>query len=247
MNQLEKRFYDRKEIAQITGVKLADDKHFKRNVESVLTKWGYGYDWMRNGVAITHVPDLPEERLQEILIRQFQVDIQVDMYSFACFVTAFNDVPGFDSMPWKVREEEFREFSGRFYTSRTLSHWCKKLIEQGIMCKGSEGSYWKTYEDARGLKKRELVTEEEAQAYFRERYALIEDITWQIMKGSRKLSYDEARSEAWKNVVNFLWDRDHCCYYSCKTFHFTAWNLNGSLADVYELTRYISGKEDRYE
>ena len=115
------------------------------------------------------------------------------------------------------------------------------------MCKGCEGSYWKTYVDKAGFKRRELVTEEEAQAYFKERSELIEEITWQIMKGSRKLSYDAARSEAWKNVINFLWDRDHCCYYCCKTFHFKAWNLNGSLAEVYELTRYISGKEERFE
>ena len=224
-----------------------DVKHFKRNVESVLSKWGYGYDWMRYGVTITYVPTKPEERLKEILIRQFHVDIQVDMYSFACFVTAFNDVEGFDSMPWKVREDEFRKFSGKFYTSRTLSRWCRRLVEQGIMCKGSTGSFWKTFIDEKGQKKRELVTEEEAQAFFKERSKMIEELTWQIMKSSRKLSYDAARSEAWKFAVNSLWDREHCCYYSCKTFHFTAWNLNGSLAEVYELTRYISGKEQIFE
>ena len=78
MQQLEARFYTRSEIADITKAKLSDSKHFKRNAENTLTKWGYGYEWTKYGATITHIPTTPEERLQEILIRQFHVDIQVD-------------------------------------------------------------------------------------------------------------------------------------------------------------------------
>ena len=244
MQQLEQRFYDRNEIAVVTGANLSDDKHFKRNVESALSKWGYGSDWLRNGVIITHVPTTKEERLREILIRQFHVDIQVDMYSFACFVTAFSDVPGFLCMPWKVREEEYHKYSGRFVTSRTLSNWCRKLIEQGIMCKGSEGSYWKTYIDDNGIKKRVMVEQKEALEYFNRRSELLEELTWQLLKQNKIMSYDDARRVAWQNVYPYMWEEFHCCYYSCKTFHFTAWTEQGNLAEVYELTREISRKED---
>ena len=76
-------------------------------------KWGYGYDWTRGGATITYVPNTPQEKLKEILIRRFRLNIQVDMYAFACFITAFTDVPGFDCMPWKVREEEYQKYCGR--------------------------------------------------------------------------------------------------------------------------------------
>ena len=171
MKQLEQRFYERNEIAELTSVDPEDSKHFKRNVESVLSKWGYGYDWLRSGVTITSIPDTKEAQLQEILIRQFHVDIQVDMYAFACFVTAFNDVPDFACMPWKVRETEYKKYSGKFYSGRTLSSWCRKLIEQGIMVRGSIGSYWKTYIDEESQQKMRMpVDQVEAEQYFQEKY-----------------------------------------------------------------------------
>lgn len=244
MDQLEQRFYERSKIADITSVNPEDSKHFKRNVENTLTKWGYGFEWLRGGATITHVPTLPEERLKEILIRQFHVDIQVDMYAFACFVTAFTDVDGFSCMPWKVREKEYQKYSGKFYSGRTLSSWCKKLIEQQIMTKGSIGSYWKTYTNDDKEKIRETVSFEEAHDYFKRRSELVDSLTIDIVRANKKISYDEARREAWQDVYRILWDEFKCCYYSCKTFHFTAWNVQGDLAEVYELTRQISRKED---
>ena len=73
MTQLEARFYPRSEIAEITGRDPADSKHFKRNIENTLSKWGYGFDYMREGVTITHIPSTPEERLKEILVREYSV------------------------------------------------------------------------------------------------------------------------------------------------------------------------------
>ncbi len=138
------RFYDRKEIAKITG-KSTSAKNFKRDVETILTNWSYGHEWIPyKGVTITYVPTTPEERLQEILIRQFQIDIQVDVYAFACFVTAFTDIEGFDRMPWKTREALFREYLGRQVDERTLRHWMSNLIKQSIVSKGEDGCYWKT-------------------------------------------------------------------------------------------------------
>ena len=263
MIQIETRFYSRSEIAEIIsdylnekhgkGKKnaertvesiLNDKKHFKRNTSKILSKWGYGFDWMPHGIMITHVPETKEARLQEILLRKFHVDIQVDMYAFACFVTTFTDVPGFSAMPWKVREIEYEKYSGVFYTSRTLSSWCRKLIEREIITKEETGTYWKTSVE-NGNKVREIISEEEAQNYFTRRSELLEQLTLDALKENPSFTYDKARSEAWKNVYSELWGEfGHCCYF-CKTFHFLKWNAQGWLAEVFELTREISGKEEK--
>ncbi len=221
---MEKRLYSREELAHLTGARLSDEKHFKRNVENALIKWGYGYDWLRGGAVITHVPSTPKERLKEMLIRQFHIDIQVDMYAFACFVTAFTDVPGFDCMPWKVREAEYEKYSGRYYSSRTLSSWARKLIEQDIMYKGAIGSFWKTSVKPNGEKVRTSVTYEEVKEYFDRRSELIEKYTIQILENDVEKTYEAARRTAWQIAFEILWDQYQCCYYSCKTFQFSAWN-----------------------
>lgn len=241
MKQLEARFYTRAEIAQITGTRLEDTKHFKRNTENILIKWGYGYDWICGSARITHVPETPEERLQEILVRQFQVDIQVDMYSFACFITAFTDIPGFKCMPWAVREFEYHKYSGKYFNERTLRNWCKQLIERDIISKGSTGSYWKT-EIINYEKIRTPVTQEEAQGYFKRRSEMLHKYIEEHIHTGK--DYETAYKAAWKDVYATLWAEYNCCYYSCKTFTFAAWNEQGALAEVYELTREISMKED---
>ena len=249
MEQLEKRFYNLDELSEITTVNRKAN-NFKRDVENALAKWGYGYEWINHrGATITHIPTAPEERLREILVRQFHVDIKVDMYSFACFVTAFSDIPSFDSMPWKEREHYFREYLGRQVDERTLRSWAKKLIEQEIVVKGTSGSYWKT-EIIDNYKIRSTVSKEEVDAYNKRRTELldelpIDELALAIMKKDKELTYKQAICSAWDYIYSRLWDEFQCCYYSCKTFHFTAWNKQGDLAEVYELTREISGKEER--
>ena len=241
---MEKRFYSKKELAEITGAHLEDAKHFPRNVKDALKKWGYSYEWVRGfGAIITHVPTEAEECLREILIRQFHVDIQVDMYAFSCFVTAFSDIAGFDSMPWAEREKEYFNYSGIFVEQKTLSNWSRNLFEHGILMKGEAGSYWRTdiYKD--GSKSRTLVTKEEAQEYLNRRSELIA----QNLRGLRmviNMTPKEKNKQAWSAAYKTLWKEYNCCYYSCKTFSFTAFVEQGPLAEVYELTREISGKEE---
>lgn len=246
MEQLKKTFYSTSELAELTGAKEADKKHFKRNVESILTKWGYGSDWVNgHGTRIIHVPEMPEERLQEILIRQFHVDIQTEMYYFACFVTAFTDIPNFDSMPWAIREKEYEKYSGKFITSRTLSKWCRQLIEHEIISKGESGTYWKTTITTEHEKVREIISEAEAQEYFRRRSELVEKCAFELLKKTPSLSLEQAQRKSWKSVYQNLWGEFKCCCYFCKSFRFFAWNTQGWLAEVFELTREISGKEER--
>ena len=149
-------------------------------------------------------------------------------------------------MPWAVRETEFEKYSGVFYPRRTLSAWSRKLFEQGIMTKGNIGSYWKTLVNSKDEKTRESVTFEEAREYFDRRSELLEETTLRLIHEDHTLSYAAARSAAWDDVYRSLWLEYHCCYFSCKTFHFSAWNEQGCLAEVYELTREISRKEDAH-
>ena len=105
MEQLELRFYTRQQIAEILSVNLQDSNHFKRNVESTLSKWGYAYQYSTPGVTIKSKPETAEERLKEILIRVLKLDVQINPYDFACFLTAFSDIDGFANMPWDKRAE----------------------------------------------------------------------------------------------------------------------------------------------
>ena len=62
MEQLEERFYNFDELAEVTGINR-QSKNFKRDVENILDKWAYRYKWEpRQGAFITHIPTTPEER-----------------------------------------------------------------------------------------------------------------------------------------------------------------------------------------
>ena len=144
MQQLECRFYPRQEIAEALSVNPKDSKHFAERVKATLEKWGYEYDYSRNGVAITEKPELPEEKLKEILIRKLNLDVQIDPYAFACFLCAFTDIGSFDSMPWEERAIQMQLKYGVDVTDRTLRSWCKRLIGNDIIQKCGRETFWKT-------------------------------------------------------------------------------------------------------
>ncbi len=74
MEQLELRSYPRAEIAKVLSVNIRDSRHFKRNIENTLSKWGYGFRYETAAVEILSKPETPEERLAEILYRGFGFD-----------------------------------------------------------------------------------------------------------------------------------------------------------------------------
>ena len=82
---LEKRVYSRQEMAELFGLNLADNGHFKRNLERKLQNLGYGYEYSTANVEITHIPTTDVERLKMILIVVFGLDVQTDPYAFSCF------------------------------------------------------------------------------------------------------------------------------------------------------------------
>lgn len=220
-----------------------DSSHFKRNVESTLSKWGYGYQYSTSGVIITHIPESSEELLHEILIRVLKLDIQVNPYDFSCFLTAFSDIDDFANMPWEKRAKTLTEVYDVNVSSRTLRNWCAKLIHLNLIQKNGEKVFWKT-EYSNGVKQQTIVQENEQEQmrdYFRRRSELINK-EYQSALNDR-LSPKEAKQEAWKRAYRQLWCEFNCCYYSCREFQFNAFsNLDKkTMLDILELTRELAG------
>ena len=237
------RFYSRKELAEILSVNINDSKHFADNVKAKLKKWGYGFEYVRaKGAVITSIPTTVEERLAEIMIRQYDLDVQISPYAFSCFVTAFSDIEGFDSMPWGERAKAYYFYSGIMVDERTLRNWCSRLMRQGAVSKADEVTYWKT-EFIHGIKVRSQVQREETLAYYARRSEIVQEEMEQNL--SLGMSKKEAAKDAWAQAYGILWNELHCCYYSCRTFMFSAFSHDEQLLEVYELTRLISGKEER--
>lgn len=74
MDRLEIGIYSKQFVAGIVGVELTDS-HFSRKVQTTLTKWGYSYKYSRKQIEITAIPTTPEEKLNEMLIRQLNIDV----------------------------------------------------------------------------------------------------------------------------------------------------------------------------
>lgn len=240
MQQLEIKFYSREEIAQKLSVSLQDTHHFKRNVENRLRKWGYGYIYSTKGVWITRAPETPEERLSEILIRVFSLDVQVNVRAFAQFLDAFISIDGFSSMPWGKREEVLRQIYGTSPCEKTLRNWCSKLIAMGCIHRSEHRTYWKT-SICEGHKERIAVAEDdpERMEYFADRRRILQEETEKAL--SYGLPQKEVANRAWKNTIEILWVKYGCCFYSCKFFDLNACELTegGYLYEVFELTEEI--------
>lgn len=248
MEQLEARFYNLDELAKLTGANRKS-KNFKRDVENTLNKWAYKHEWVYGkGTVITHIPTTPEEILQEILVRQFHVDIQVKMYQLACFISAFKEIDGFSSMPWIERASVLKKYYDVEVTDRTLRSWCSTLLNEDLISKNPDGTYWKTeYKDNEKIQT--PIPEEEyerCKEYFKKRSELrkcVEESTLNILHINPDLTYREACKEAWKQIYSTLWSEFGCCYYSCKDFHFKSWIENGELKEVIALAKEIAEKE----
>ncbi len=153
MKQLECRFYSRTEIAEVLSVNIKGN-NFVRGVENKLSKWGYKFHYInRQGVEILSKPETPKERLKELLIRCFGIDVQINAVHFAYFIDALDSYEEFRSMPWEERVIFLQNHYGFFSVDkRTLSHWCKQLIERNVIEKDNLNvSYWCTFYEA-GLK-----------------------------------------------------------------------------------------------
>ena len=241
MKQLELRNYPRAEIAEALSLKLKDSSHFKRNVESKLLKWGYGFHYSTAAVEIISKPEKPEEQLSEILYRGYGIDVQVNSIQFACFISAFTDIEDFSSSPWVKREELFYKYYGYFVSERTMRNWCSQLINRGVIVRAEGYTAWRTYFE-NGRKIREPIEEidkVEMQNYYERRSALFKDNY--ITELERGKPQKEARAEAWRTTYKDLWAEFQCCFYYCKYFVLSGFSYNDvDVWEIYELSREIA-------
>ena len=247
MQQLELREYPRAEIAEVLSLNLKDSKHFKRNGENKLKKWGYTYKWEeKQNPIILSKPETPAARLNEIVIRSFGMDKQVDAVLFACFLTAFSDIEGFATMPWEKREDEYYEQYGISVDDKTLRNWSSQLIKRNILSVGGESAAWKTtIKNNKKFRKRLLPGEpnklldyyERRRKIFAEEYAA--SLVGISFRGEPPAA---ARKEAWKETYKRLWQEYGCCYYYCKCFTLSAFSeeYGADLCEVYELAQELA-------
>ena len=163
------------------------------------------------------------------MIKDYGLDVRVDIKAFACFLLAFSEVEGFEAMPWAERENWLKEAYGVEVSERTLRKWCNKLIETDTLTKSDAAkAYWRTSK-INGKTIRELVSgddemEAEMKQYWDCRRQLLEEHNW-------------------KETNEILWNTFGCCYYSCKFFGLSAFDTVGGVQEIYELINIIINQE----
>lgn len=239
MRQLELRTYTPEEMCEITSVRYEDSRHRKERMEKILTDWGYEFEFPpKRNITITKKPESSEAKLKEILLRRLKLSTQIVPLHFACFIFAFDDIEGFASMPWEERARELYNHYGVSECDRTLRNWCRKLLDKELIAKVSDRTYWKT-EIMNGRKTRTPIQQgdEEMSAYFSRRSALISH--YQTEGEKAKIPAKELKNFAFSLAIKALWEEYHCCYYTCKTFLFSAWEDDEEpfFQEVVELTQ----------
>ena len=247
MQQLELREYTRAEIAEVLSLNLKDSKHFKRNGEDKLKKWGYTYKWEeRENPIILSKPETPAARLNEIVIRSFGMDKQVDAVLFACFLTAFTDIEGFATMPWKKRADVYYQKYGVWVEDKTLRNWCSQLIKRKIITVCGESAAWKTtIVDNKKYRERLIPGEpNDMWDYYDRRSEIFAEEYELALMGTRFRGEPPAAAikEAWGETYKRLWQEFECCYYYCKCFTLSAFSeeYGADLQEVYELAQEIA-------
>ena len=211
MEQLEKREYTRTELAEVTGRSLKSS-HFARDIQDDLTKWGYGFEWLpRRGVRITRIPETAEERLAEMMMRYFGLDIQVETRAFACFLYLMLVMEEFQCMPWPEREVEIWYQFDVSIAESTLRRWASRLLAGDHLHKiECDGVYWQTskYEGEVFRKPIDAATDEGYARYKARQRELIDEY----------LDLGLPKSKAWSEAFKQLWREFECCYYRCPRF-----------------------------
>lgn len=214
MQQIEVRNYSRTEMAEMLKVEITDT-HFSRKVQSILTKWGYSFVYSRKAIQITAAPSTAQERLNELLIREFDLDIRIDIGKFATFVYLLMDEE-FSSMPFGERANVMKQDYNIEVSEITLKRWYKKLVDYNVVeTDRLRKTYWVSmYVD--GQKTRMKVDEDDEGKikYENRRRKLAEK---NIKDGMNKAdAYSSANLTCWKEFK--------CCYYSCNTIILNAFN-----------------------
>lgn len=240
--QLECRVYTRQELAQLLSVNINDTKHFKRNVENKLNKWGYSYKYSHLHFEITRAPATDYEKLSEIMYRYCQLDVRIDVISFAVFLYSIVSFPEFSAMPWEERSNWLKAEFNIEVTEKTLRSWAAHLFKIGFIIKDDSKTYWVTgiY---RGKKYRQVLDlEDEADLS-----------TLQSYQKTRRELYNQykhlPRDERWKMIFRSLWDKYHYCVYYCKGLQLAAFSDSLTFDLVQEIVELVNNiaEDDSFE
>ena len=232
MIELENRFYSRAEISEVTGIP-ASASQFARDVKKKLTDEGYAHEWInRRGVQILSRTVTPLMKLKRLLVERLGLSTQVDALDFAQFLVAIMTVPGFDSMPYPVREEVISDICGHNIDDGTLRHWMSRMYSSGNAYREKNGALWHTYEDEFGMKRREPAD------LNGEDYKTYCDLRTQTLEAIKKADEEsnaplKVRKKAFKRMLTSLYD-DYGCYYKCPEI-----TLNAIGDDMPEIIRLV--------
>ena len=242
MEQLELRFYTREEIAEVLSMSVKRN-NFGRDVRDKLSKWGYGCHYQKRvGVDVFSKPETTEERLAELLIREYCIDVQINPMQFAYFITSFKVIDGFNSMPWAERAAAYYKQFNIWVSDRTMRNWCSRLIQKGVIHNFGACTAWRT-DIIDGRKCRSQVQEEEEEEmnrFFDRRWELVKE--YQQDEREKRESIQEAKKKAWSRAYKELWSEFSCCYYYCKDFVLTAFTDDDkdTLYEIYELVEELA-------
>lgn len=232
IEKLELRSYSRDEIARLTEVSLKD-KNFAAKVKNRLTNWGYEYNYSSRTVEITKIPTTAEERLKELLIRKLNFSVQTDFKAFTIMLHLFRTDRNFMSMPWKTRETVLYEQYGITIADSTMSNWTRRLLNDDVLLKSFSANHnlWRTHIE-NGIKYQEKISETDDK--------MAEYKKYNAMRSQLLAEAQEANNTTtcWGGVINKLWNKFHCCYYTVKPIEPVAW-YDDDYKEIFSLSEDI--------
>ena len=242
MEQLELRAYSRQEIAHLLQVDINDNRHFKRNITCKLDNWGYKYIYKTKQIELIEKPQNAEDKLKELFVREFDIDIRTDAYSMACFLALLLEYEDFQSMPWEERAMELQKIYGVSVTSRTLKNWYSRLLKRDLVASTKyDRTCWVTFFLESG-KQRVMVTGDDnletgMRHYFNRRKELVKEYKEVANKANRD-DIEVINKEAWSYAFKKLWEEFSCCYYYCGSIYLNA--IGDYAQEILELVEEIT-------
>lgn len=239
--RFEKRSYPRAEIAEIMALN-PKSRNFARDVKNRLDKWGYEYEYKSSSVLITKVPATPEERLNELLIKKLNLDIQTNLRGFALVFYLLSTDYDFATSPWLTKENIILREYGFDIDDSTMRNWARKLIRANVIAKDIDSPEpWRTI-ILNGSKKQERLdmndekTLKEKEEYYSLRSQYLQEADTEYQKATQTAEMNPKR---WEIAIRRLWKEKKCCYYTVKPFVFNAFFDDDDYKEIFELIQRV--------
>ena len=240
----------REEMGALLSIDLKDKK-FARKVVDTLNNWGYEAEKLpKKRYKIIRVPQTPEEKLNELLVRKFNMNVQINTYAFGVFIMELAENVEFAAMPWEKRVQELKEFYDIDITDRTLKSWAKRLMEAGIIAKDNNDKVeWVTV--ARGKEKERYTVEEFEKEYNELSIQEYKEMRMKLIKEYQQqgMSFKEAYPKAVFNDIfkgEYSKKYEGVLLYKCATLTFSAFGevvSHEEIEEIFDLCAEIADSE----